>query len=411
MPGLKRILLIIALLLVAIAIGLGLYTMFKKTSLTTAPAEQKETGTPGTLPGAGERQAPTAGAPTTQELERGETVVTGQIPQSIPGSYYQPTPITQASADMASYTSVNQTGAVRYFNSADGKFYKINPDGSIKMMSDETFYNVQNATWAKTQDKAVLEYPDGNKIVYNFDTKKQATLPNHWQDFSFSADGSQIAAKSIGLATENRWLITTNDDGTGTRLVEPMGENADLVTVDWSPSKQTVAFSLTGEAVGADRQEVLFVGTNHENFKSAIVEGRGFEPQWSPTGQKLLYSVYSARSEYKPELWVSGAYGDDIGTNRQMLKINTWAKKCAFADESTLYCAVPRELPMGAGMSPEIAHGTKDDLYKIDLKTGLKNIVSTGGQDYEFENINYDKTSNKLFFTNYGQQGIYQVNL
>lgn len=411
MPGLKRIFLIIALLLAATAIGIGLYAMFKKTAAPYAPPAEKTVTPSGVLPSAGERPAPAAGAPTAPELDRGAITVSGIIPQSIPGSYYQPTPVTQVSNDYVSFPSTNQNGAMRYFNSADGKFYKINPDGSIKSLSDETFYNVQQATWAKNQDKAVLEYPDGNKTVYNFETKTQTTLPKHWEDFSFSADSAQIAAKSIGLALENRWLITTNDDGTGTRLIEPMGENADLVTVDWSPSKQTMAFSLTGEAMGADRQEVLFIGANHENFKSAIVEGRGFEPQWSPTGQKLLYSVYSARSEYKPELWVSNAYGDEIGANRQMLKINTWANKCAFADDSTLYCAVPRELPMGAGMSPEVARGTKDDLYKIDLKTGLKNVIPTGDKDYEIQNISYDKTSNKLFFTDYDRQGVFQVNL
>lgn len=408
-PNLKRILMIIGLLVVSALIAFGLYTLFKRTAPGRLLPGQVATTVPGRLPVAGER-APGA-TTTTGVLGPGGQILptAGYIPQTTP-SYYKPTPVTKVTSDYATFTSLSKGGVLRYHNAADGKFYRILPDGTIKELADQVFYNVQKVTWAKTKDEAVLEYPDGAKIIYNFETKKQVTIPKHWEEFSFSPDSSELAAKSIGLSPENRWLITFNDDGTGTKLIEPMGENADKVQVNWSPSRQAVAFSQTGEPLGVDRKEVLFVGLNGENFKSTVVEGNDFRPQWSPTGNRLLYSVYSARSSYKPELWVVDAYGETIGDNRQTLRLNTWADKCAFQDNTTLYCAVPRDLPEGAGMLPELAAGIYDDLYKIDLKTGLKTGVPLGG-DYEINNISFDSNGEKVYFTTKSQSGIFEVKL
>lgn len=298
---------------------------------------------------------------------------------------------------------------MRFYNENDGKFYRIATDGTTEKLSDKVFYNVSKTTWANGTNKAVLEFPDQSKVIYNFEKDKQYTLPKHWEEFSFSPDDDKIAAKSIGYSPENRWLVTVGDDGTGTNLIEPMGENGDKVTVSWSPNRQVVAFSKTGaNDLGAYRKEILLVGQNHENFKSITVEGTGFESQWSPTGEKLLYSVYSPNSDYKPELWITDSSGENIGSNRQLLKLNTWSNKCAFADNSTVYCAVPRSLPQGAGISPAIANGTPDDLYKIDLTTGFKTPIDLGG-DYSVKNIYFDKTNNKVIFSDYNQTGIFEA--
>ncbi len=409
-PALKRILLIIALLVATILIGFGLYALFKRATIVQAPVEVPSEPA-GQLPGAGERTSTAAtGGTGTGQLGRGVQTTLPAIPQVTPGGYYQTAPVTKLTSDQVDFAGYSQAGNIRYYNQGDGKFYRLASDGQMRSLSDQTFYNVSNVTWANNNDKAVLEYPDGSKTIYDFEKQKQVTLPKHWEQFSFSPDSTQLAAKSIGLSPENRWLVTVNDDGSGTTLVEPMGENSDKVQIDWSPNRQTVAFSQTGEPLGGERREVLFVGLHGENFKSAVVEGLGFQPQWSPTGQKLLYSVYSTRSDFKPELWITDSYGDNIGGNRQMLKLNTWADKCAFAGDTTLFCAVPRDLPQGAGILPEVAADNKDDMYKIDLKTGLKTNISLGG-DYNIKSINFDQTKNKVFFTDATQSGVFQIKL
>lgn len=411
-PTVKRIFLILGFLALVILIGYGLYYMFGKSQPILPPSKTPGTSGTNTLPGSQGRTTSTDATNTNQGGQNNGLPTAGVIPSANNENYYRPELVTKVTSDFATFPSVGTSGGLRYNNASDGKFYKTNADGSVALLSDQTFYNVKNVTWSKTGNKAVIEYPypDSSKIVYNFDTKKQATLPKHWQDFSFSPDGNQIAAKSIGLSPENRWLLTTNDDGTGTKLLEPLGNNADKVTVDWSPSRQAVAFSNTGDPQGGERQQILLLGMNNENFKSLIVEGLDFQSQWSNTGKKLLYSVDSARSDFKPELWVVNSFGDNIGSGRQSFQINTWAEKCTFADDTTVYCAIPRDLPQGAGLSPEIARNSSDDLYKIDLRTGFKTPIALD-RSYTFDQISYDQTNNKIFFTDANQTGAFQVNL
>lgn len=407
MGKLKKILLISGLIAGTLALAFLLYYAFKKTSpLAGLPSEPSADIPPadGQFIPAGQRTATV----TPGIQVPGALPVAGTLPGAQP-SYYQPEATKKIVEGTATYASVGASG-VRYYNPVDGKFYITMPDGTVKALSDQTFYNVQKITWADKQSKAVIEYPDNSKIIFNFDSQKQVTLPKHWEEFSFSADATQLAAKSIGLSPENRWLVTTNDDGTGTKLIEPMGDNADKVIVDWSPSQQAAGFTMTGEGLGMYRKEVLMIGLSGENFKSFVAEGLDFRPQWSPTGKKLLYSVYSNRSDFKPEIWVVNSYGQQIGSGRKNLELNTWADKCAFADDNTLFCAVPKSLPSGAGINPAVAAGAVDNVYKIDLKTGLKTGINTGGS-YNISNLSYNELNQSLIFTDANQSGIFEIKL
>ncbi|PIT88420.1 MAG: hypothetical protein COU29_01370 [Candidatus Magasanikbacteria bacterium CG10_big_fil_rev_8_21_14_0_10_36_32] len=409
MSKLKKILLITGLLAGTAILAFLLFYIFKKTSPLqqlppTVPTEEQPDG--GQFIPAGQRTATTTGVGGEQI---GTLPTAGIIPGSQP-SYYQPELSKKIISDSTNFVSLNKTGGVRYYNPNDGKFYTTLADGSTKILSNQTFYNVQKTTWANKQNKAILEFPDSSKILYDFDAQKQVTLPKHWEEFSFAADGEKVAAKSLGLSPENRWLVTINDDGTGTQLIEAMGENANKVIIDWSPSQQAIGFTMTGEELGMYRKEILLVGLNGENFKSFVAEGLGFQPQWSPTGKKLLYSVYSNTSDFKPEIWVVNSYGQEIGSGRNNLQINTWADKCTFANDDTLYCAVPKSMPTGAGINPAVAAGSTDTLYKIDLKSGLKTTVNTGG-DFDMNNLSFDQTNNRLIFSDSGQTGVFEIKL
>src|SRR3989344_23883 len=404
----KKVLLIIAFLAVSGLIGYGLYYIFISTrKIVPPPPPTGEVLPPGQLPPSGAAPATTTGV--TRGPEGELLPISGIIEPTTPG-YYKPVSVRQVITETATHPSLNASGDFRYYNANNGKFYRVTPTSEIKSLSDQVFYNAQKVTWAKNKNQAVVEYPDSSKIVYNFDTNKQVTLPKHWEDFSFSADGAQVAAKSIGLDPSNRWLVTVDRDGTGAKLIEPMGDNADQVTVNWSPSQQEVAFSQTGEPQGGERREVLFIGLNGENFKSAIVDGSGFEPQWSSTGKKLLYSVYSSRSDFKPELWLVDSQGDSIGNNRHLLKLNTWADKCTFSNDDTAFCAVPKDLPSGAGMSRDLAAYNYDDLYKIDLKTGLKTPIPLN-DNYNITNISFNAGTNKVMFTDLNRTGVFESQL
>ena len=77
----------------------------------------------------------------------------------------------------------------------------------------------RKVTWSPTQTASILEYPDGSNIYYDFDTKRQVTIPKHWEEFSFAPQGDRITSKSIGFSPENRWIVSANPDGTDVKIV------------------------------------------------------------------------------------------------------------------------------------------------------------------------------------------------
>ena len=89
------------------------------------------------------------------------------------------------------------------------------------------------------------------------------------------------------------------------------------------------------------------------------------------------------------------------GENREQLGLQTWADKCTIArDNNTTYCAVPRELPEGAGIVREVAKDVPDDFYRLDLRTGTKTfIASPAGDDVTAANLTLSQDGQNLFFT------------
>jgi len=267
-------------------------------------------------------------------------------------------------------------GSLRYYAPVDGKFYKVNSNGSITSLSDSTFQDIEKVTWSDNSNEAILEFPDGSNIYYNIDTNRQVTLPKEYEEFDFSPTSSKIVFKYMHIDQERRVLAVSNPDGTGARTLESLGENADHVMVEWSPTGKVAASY--AEFIDLNRQELGFVGLKGENFKGTIVEGRGLQSSYSPSGKELLYSVYSSGTEYKPSLWIVDADGEDIGKNRKELKINTFANKCSFNSAgTTVYCGIPQEQKYGYGLEPGLLDGIGDDIYRIDIATGSKTKVAT----------------------------------
>ncbi len=404
----RRIIIITIFTLVCIGIGYLLYRVFFYTAPKPLITTTEESTEGSQFPQANQGGPKPGEITETGALPASETQQSGSE-EGGPGTDFTPGQVDQVVSNAITGVSKDSTsGNPRFYNSQDGKFYRIGANGQPEALSDQVFYNVDDVTWSPISDESIIEYPDGANIYYNFDTKKQATLPKHWESFSFAPSGDKIAAKSLAFSPENRWLVASDPDGNNIELVEPLGNNADKVIVDWSPNKQIVALSTTGEDLGSDRQEVLFIGKNGENFKSTVVEGRGLITNWSQTGEKLLYSVHSARNEFKPELWIVHSAGDAIGENRKPIQLNTWADKCTFTDDRFAYCGVPRELPKGAGFAPSLADNIPDDLYKIDVETGIK-IKLPIATDHVIESMFVGKDGKTIYFTDKNQPGLFTV--
>lgn len=381
----------IGLIAVAGGIGFAIYFTFFRAAPPGVPTAIAPPGvpTPGILPTAAPG-APGAVAPT----------VAPALPAASPIARGGLTIAESIAPTIAQSATIGPDGkSVNYYDPTSGKFYRIDEFGEFQPLSNKSFPNVETVTWSPAQSKAILEFPDGSNVLFDFETQRQATIPKHWEDFSFSADGNKITGKSIGLDPNNRWLITANPDGSGAVPIEPMGENADKVTPTFSPSNQVIAFSKTGNPAGFGREEILLIGQRGENFKSLTVEGLGFQGTWAKDGQRLLYSSYSAETGYRPELWVVDAAGERIGANRRRLNIDTWADKCTATSASIFYCAVPRSLPEGVGFARDAADDVPDLIYRVDIDSGRKTLVAEPDSRTSISSVVVSDDGRSLYFT------------
>jgi WD40 repeat protein len=301
----------------------------------------------------------------------------------------------------AEFNSLSNSGNFNYYNSSDERFYTVGPDGKSILLSDEVFRSVDSVAWSHEGDSAVIEFPDGANIYYNFETGERATLPRQAKEFSFSPEDSQLAYEYIGEAEDDRYIVTSSANGQGRALIEPLGRESHNVKVDWSPNSQVVA--TYREPTSSQGEEVFFIGFNDENFLSLQTNGIGFEGMWSPTSKQVLYSVYSDSTNYTPVLHIAGAQGDNIGLGNRALRIQTWPDKCTFESEEIVYCAVPQFLDEGAGIFREMTNSVPDTIYKIDLINNISSVIafpeSESRSSFTIESMDVSEDGRELYFT------------
>ncbi|RLE07177.1 MAG: hypothetical protein DRJ06_06420 [Candidatus Aminicenantes bacterium] len=411
--NLKKIIFVILFLILCFGLGFGIYWMFFK-------PEKPRPGEPGYLP-------PGAVLPNVNEgfnanivRPGGELPLAGNINQE--ERIVQPDPVAQGGSTLAlplhedkvtNVTLSTDGQGVSFYNKEDNKFYTLSEDGQDMIpLSDQEFYNVQDVYWSDDKTKAIITYPDESKILYDFSKRKQITLNKEINDPDFSRQ-DKVAYKYISAESENNWLAVADIDGSQVKLIEPLGDQGDFVQVSWSPTNEVVA--LYSKPIGLDKSEVFFIGLHDENFRSLVVDGSHFKGLWSPSGAKLLYHVVSGGNNYNPSLWIADAHGDNIGRHKFNLGLSTWVDKCVFSNETTLYCAVPRELPEGAGLYPEIIKQTKDLIYKINLSTGLKELIADpvfdGENNFSISSMFLSKDKKFLFFWDSITEKVYRIQL
>lgn len=412
----KKLLAAIGIILLASLLGILIYQIYfapppetptpsevsgeiTPNQLITSEARDKSLGEEFGQPGAGFERPPLE---TAAQVQQGAG---GQVNVAVTTIVSNPT---------SALTTGSSDGTIQYYDKLDGKFYKADEDGNKIPLSNEVFPAVQSVTWAPNKAVAAMTFPDGKKAIYDFTAKKQYSIPTHWNDINFSPDSKQMAGKTDSPDPKLRYLFTSNIDGTNALPIEPLGENGKKVIVSWSPNNQVIAFSRTAPALGGgDRQGVLLIGKNGENFRQLTVEGMGFQPSWSPQGDRVLYSAHNGSSDLKPTLWIDGGSDETIGAAKNYLGINTWASKCTFLNNDEVLCAVPdpdRLLP-AIGFAPQLATNTNDTVYKVNIRSGLQTIVGKPDGDHTIDTLSVSADGSNLFMKENGTGEILKMQL
>lgn len=390
----KLILRLALFLGVTALIATALYFAFFRTPPAVIETPDTSVDANGNLIGAGD--ATDDGTTPDTSTDDDTTTGTGTLPVAdVASGGATTTRLLTTTAIVSPTTTVS--GALAYYNPGDGHFYTINDNGEATLMSQASFPSAETVTFDKGATTAVIEFPDGSNVVYDFTSATQVTLPSHWEDFSFNDDGSAIASKSIGNDTSNRSLILSSTDGTHTEVVAALGANDSKVDVNMSPSGTVVAFSATGSAQTFDRNEMYLIGTDGDVVGSLIVQGTNFSAIWSPNGLNLLYSVADPSNNYRPALWYADSRGDRHGDVRLHLGPETWVEKCTFASTSIVYCAVPNDVTDGSGDNHSLVD-SNDSLYKIDLSTGKATLAGFAAAETQMFNLTVSDDGDTLYF-------------
>lgn len=388
----RIILLSIGFLAVVAALVYGIVNiLFKAPSITTVetPTEQANQGN---LPNAQTGQGNVVTTPA--ETQQPGTLTPSPVAS---GGVTSITILTSSTINAATADGNN----VSYFDPADGRFYMIDSNGNASALSSASFKGAQSVVISDNAKAAAVEFPDGSNIVYDFTTQTQTTLPSHWEDFDFSPDSQELGTKSVGVDPNNRSLLITSTDGSKTTAIAPLGENQDKVSINWSPNGAFIGFSETGSVQsGFGRRQIFLIGSDGSEQGAVIVEGGNFEPKWDLTGDNILYSVAYASNNNRPSLWYTNATGT-VGKTRKLLPVETWVDKCTFYDNTTIYCAVPRELVSESGFDHNLVTAS-DDVYRIDLSSGTSTLVATPSFDIQMSNLIVSSDKSMLYFTDSG---------
>jgi len=329
-----------------------------------------------------------------------------QLSTTANGGQVSPQKLVDTGAQFVKLSSDGKT--LNYYDSTSGLFSKVNPDGSLSLISTQAFRDVSNATWAPSSDKAVLEFKDGNKMIYNFATKQSYSLPSQFTDFSFSPDSKNLAAKDMKTNADERWLVTVDDRGGNKTYLEHMGDNADRVNVQWNPAGNIVGTS--AKSVDNETSEVIFLTKDGSKLGKALVQGRDLRYDWSQDGNKMVYSVWNPNSNFLPTLWVTSTNPNSIDSGRVNTGLNTWADKCTYFQNSKIYCAVPKQISQYSGILPS-NNDSPDDIYQVDPNTGASVKIAEPVFPVQIQNMTVSNDGKTLYYTEQDSGSINKINL
>ncbi len=412
----KKIVALVVFILISIGFAIAIYYLFFKSFIP-----EKKTPPPTEI-----SQLPTVqeGTPTITQPETTPTDLPAELPTKsvtkivVPSPEITPDTIARGGITESKVLNFEKTDKLTLdrsgkrplvYNAESGLFYSIDDSGARIILNDQIYKSAETVIFSPQKDQAILEFPDGSNILFDFDKKKQISLPKQWTDFSFNSGGNKIAFKDMSEDPNQRFIGIANSDGSQLSYIEQIGPEPYKFIIDWSPNEQIIGQFRTGDT--SSTSKIYFFGKNDENFKAITALGLGVQTQWTPDGSKILYSAYNEFSDFQPSLYLVDASGNNIGANNNSLRLNTWANKCSFANNNTVYCAVPKELPMGAGMVPRLADSVPDYIYKVDLKTGSRSFIAEPVEDITIDQIVVTQDESALYFTDKETGNTHEIKL
>ncbi|MDB5264975.1 MAG: hypothetical protein JWN64_546 [Parcubacteria group bacterium] len=404
----KRILIIVASIIVLIGIGVGIwFFFFANGAATLEPSIANPFGTSGdatvTTPdsgtainGAGEVVAPHLIKITDKPVAEGSVAI--YIPEVV-GSTTASSTVPSKPADVE----------VRYIDRASGNIYAYRAHERVQTrLSNKTLPGIQEASWAS----------DGSRVFARF--LERTT------DGSERTDTYALQSNGEGGFFLEQNLAQASVRGTSTVLTllpSSAGSLASLSNLDGTNTRTLFSSALSALRLGflgtsylattkasSDMAGYSFSVDAAGSFTRVLGPLNGLSTLPSPSGAYVLYSYTDRGKLYTQVL-------DVLNHTATPIPLSTLADKCVWRrDSRAIYCGVPTAL---TGKLPDEwyqgARTFNDRIWSIDLDTRVATLIvdpsELAKESIDAVALTIDSQSDVLIFTNKADSSLWMYDL
>ncbi len=278
-----------------------------------------------------------------------------------------------------------QKERVLFVDKSTGNFYEISDQNELLRLTNETILEIGEVYWGKdnTGERVILRSSSAGQITNLNSLIKNSTNNAGLSELTSQVLSSDIKAIVIAPNKTKFFTLETAGDGIIGYLNDWTGKNKQKIWSfpfgDWQVAwpKDNIV-SLTTTPSGNDSGYLYFLNPTTGTLTKILKGVTGLTTKVSPSGQKLIFSRHNSGK--------LSLYLYEIDTKKtSSVGLNTLPEKCLWADDNTLYCAVPRSIP--SGLYPDDWYQGKitftDDIWKIDTKqkTVILLVVTKGSYD------------------------------
>lgn len=310
---------------------------------------------------------------------------------------------------------------------------------SDQVVSPALFFNGTGISYFDHQGNLYQVTLQNNNGQLSLTSKKQLDIPLKpgITKILWPAKGNDFIAQLTDLSGKNTWSYFNSNTGLYTDLP------AQVEFVDWMPTGDKIIYvwlqdnkaslslgnpdTSNHQTLGAmwetddqlyvspDGTQVLYFETQNasaNNFinsvtadgklwKGLVKNGQNFGVLWSPDGQKFLFGKKDPVTQ-NYQLWVYNLTSGEI----KNLGLFTTVDKTAWdKDSNVIYAAVPTSGIIGENSL------TVDSFYRMDISTLDKKQYASAGSAIDGRDLFLNATSDKLFFRNAQDGGLYYLDL
>jgi len=297
---------------------------------------------------------------------------------------------------------------IRYYLASNGNVFELNFDGSDQTrLSSNNLPGLMKVLWSKNKDKVIAIFENNyllEKYLYDDQTDSSELLDYRIRWITWSPTQEKIAYQYYDSQTSDSNISIANPDGSEWNNI--LSTRMKDLIVEW-PDENKI--TIRTKPSGLAQSVVYAIDLFDNNLKKIIKETYGLTALWSPLGDKILISETNSQGKnLKLKL---------VDLNEQIIKELTFItlpEKCVWSqDNRTIFCAVPKSIPVSA-ILPDDYYKEKisfsDEIWRINLET--EDIVKIkDNSDYDAKELLLSPLEDYLLFINQKDGLLYSLKL